>query len=239
MAKLCQKFTANIQEVMRMTRDFDELEKVRSNILQLQSTKDNINDELSSVLSEYQEFFWPAEKFPRINLTIGGDTAEELQSKLDENYQNGQPKFYITSVAQELLESIYRTTEFRDYAKHPEEIELIFITVKDLGFNMSTNMDKIFSKAQEKGLAFCPFLVGPYLRLKYFFQKNAWFVAMEGVSLPAGKYGIFVLNYVGQEDRLTGLFFDSNRLIDRNSKIVFQLPKIRKIGKNNVRQAHD
>jgi hypothetical protein len=98
-------------------------------------------------------------------ITIGQMSKAELikeleaRNKLDDEDEN---KIYISGGAR----FMYNSSSF-EVLKKPEEINLIRLTVKDLGFTKNATTDQIYQRAAELGLELCPAEVGPYLRLNF------------------------------------------------------------------------
>ena len=77
--------------------------------------------------------------------------------------------------------------------RREERINLMVVSVRDLGFDNDTHYDAICQRAKERGLELCPPEVGPQLRLQYLDQplKERLFVAMKAIrSLYVGWWGI-------------------------------------------------
>ncbi len=156
MTKLCQKFTAGIQEVMGMTRVFDS----KSKLSELKVLKRGLNNKLNCLLTEYQNMLWPPERCQRIDLIIGGDTEEDLIAKLDEPERN------IEINDREKFKTICETQEFKEFAGKSKKIGLIKLKVRDLRIHFSKpNILSIYSMAKKLGLLLCSPVVVPYLRL--------------------------------------------------------------------------
>jgi len=83
----------------------------------------------------------------------------EARTKLDDSNEN---KIYISDNAK----FMYNSSAF-EVLKKPEEINLIRLTVKDLGFTKNATTDQIYQRAAELGLELCPPEVGLYLRLNF------------------------------------------------------------------------
>ncbi|MCX6808814.1 MAG: hypothetical protein NTW50_04070 [Candidatus Berkelbacteria bacterium] len=116
------------------------------------------------------------------DLAIGGDTAKELQDKLEErDEKTGRRKFYIKE-AQYILDKIYNTEEFKRLAQNPEHILTIRLKVRELGFRDIPTNDEIYTRAKELGLKLCPAVVGAYQRLKDGDQWGGWYrIAMKQI----------------------------------------------------------
>ncbi|MBI2051803.1 hypothetical protein HYT33_03520 [Candidatus Roizmanbacteria bacterium] len=91
---------------------------------------------------------------PTWKLTIGGKSSKELQKELRKG------GFDVSYYAQDMLQSRDFTT-----LKKPEEINLVKVSVSDLGFNDVATTDQIYQAAKERGYELCPPEVGAHLRL--------------------------------------------------------------------------
>lgn len=92
----------------------------------------------------------------------------------------------VSSYAANILEK----TEFKK-----ETVDLIKITVNELGFDSYATTEQIYAKAKERGLELCPASVGSVLRLEYKDQpKNEWlFIGMETIADRGGDPSVFYL----------------------------------------------
>lgn len=73
------------------------------------------------------------------------------------------------------------------------EVDLVLVTVAELGFKDGAKRSDIYTRAQELGLQLCPAEVGPQLRLQYKDQPNGeWIlVGMEPITDSDGGLGVF------------------------------------------------
>ena len=87
------------------------------------------------------------------------------------------------------------------------EIELVRLTVRNLGFPNGANREDIYARAMEQGLALCPPEVGPRLRMEYKDQPNGeWLlVAMEPIYISGGRLGVWRVAQRGRGLWLSGL----------------------------------
>ncbi|MFC1613008.1 hypothetical protein ACFL23_01625 [Patescibacteria group bacterium] len=78
-------------------------------------------------------------------------------------------------------------------SKDKEQIDLVKLTVKDLGFPNGTTMDKIYEKVKELGLELCPAETGPHLRLEYKDQPMDEYlsIGMNQITDSSGNPDIF------------------------------------------------
>ncbi len=78
-------------------------------------------------------------------------------------------------------------------AETETEIELVLVTVAELGFNKATRRDAIYDRAKELGLDLVPAEAGPQLRRQYTDQPmDEWMVmAMEPVPDSDGDLSVF------------------------------------------------
>ncbi len=87
------------------------------------------------------------------------------------------------------------------------EVDLVKVTVAELGFKDGATYRDICQRAKELGLDLCPAEVGPQLRLQYQDQPlSEWLIiAMESISDSHGGLGVFHVGRYGD-----GLWLDSN-----------------------------
>jgi hypothetical protein len=52
-------------------------------------------------------------------------------------------------------------------ADEQQEVDLVVVSIRDLGFEKEATQQEIYQRALEKGLQLCPNEVGPQLRLQY------------------------------------------------------------------------
>lgn len=104
---------------------------------------------------------FPEGKVKTFETKIDGKTKEELEKELKEK------NITVGDYAQQLLDS----DDFKDSVKlsknNIEDIDLVRLTVGDLGFSNGATMDEIYKRAEDFGLELCPPEVGPQLRLSY------------------------------------------------------------------------
>lgn len=98
---------------------------------------------------------FPEGQIRRMEATIGGISKEELIKELEE-------KFQVSVFAQDMLNNGAFTL-----SKNKEQLKLIRLTVKDLGFPHGATTEEIYKKAEELGLELAPAETGPQLRRQY------------------------------------------------------------------------
>lgn len=78
-------------------------------------------------------------------------------------------------------------------SRSKKTLELVVMSVKELGFPNGARYEQICEAAENFGLALCPTEVGPYLRLQYQEQPaGEWFViAMEAIKDADGGLSVF------------------------------------------------
>ena len=112
-------------------------------------------------------------------------------------------------------------------ATEETELDLIVVSVAELGFKNRAKRENIYARAQELGLQLCPNEVGPQLRLQYTDQpKGEWLVvAIEPITDSGGYLKLFS---VGQHDDDMWLFYDYGRpddIWDGSRRFVFVRPR--------------
>lgn len=97
----------------------------------------------------------------------------------------------ISSYAQDMLTKIKWNKK--------QKIDLVRVTVKELGFDNWTTTEKLFARAKEMGLELCPPQVGLQLRVEYKDQPmDEWlYIGMEPISDRYGTPSVFRLDRVG------------------------------------------
>ncbi|OGD64073.1 hypothetical protein A2215_01410 [Candidatus Berkelbacteria bacterium RIFOXYA2_FULL_43_10] len=138
---------------------------------------------------------FPEGKIRKSDLGIGGKTKNELVNELKAN------GIKIYEYAQDMLDSSEFTTQ-----PSPEQINLVRLKVRDLGFPNGATTDRIYAKAEELGLELCPAEVGPHQRLKDIDQPlGEWYrIAMKQITDRRGDPKVFDLAH--NDD---GLWLDS------------------------------
>ncbi len=190
----CKQITNHLQSILALKKEFDD-NVVKSNLQKVIELQDKIIHEENLGLEALQEFYWPVENFPRIELMTGGDTAEEIQVKLHEVCEQDNERVNISSDTQFLLDSMYKSEEFADYRENPRIVKLIRVKVGDLGFLDATTIDQVYAMGAKLGLSLCPAEVGPYLRLKDTDQpvNDSCPIAMRQIISEDGEPRIFEL----------------------------------------------
>lgn len=124
---------------------------------------------------------WPEIKFEVWRaLTIGGVSKDDLITRLGDG-------FYVSDWAKDIMSKPEFTT-----APEPDNIQLVRIQVRDLGFTDLPTTAELFARIKEVG-ELCPAEAGPHLRLALTDQpKGDWFwVAMEPITVSDGDPHIF------------------------------------------------
>ncbi|MCX6760370.1 MAG: hypothetical protein NTW46_03450 [Candidatus Nealsonbacteria bacterium] len=117
-----------------------------------------------------------------IKLGTGLKTADDFRASLKGN------GFSIGDWANDILgkpEFVVATEE--------KEVDLVKVTVAELGFNKGARRDQIYERARELGLEPCPSEVGPQLRLQYKDQpNNEWIlIGMDPICHSDGGLRVF------------------------------------------------
>jgi hypothetical protein len=84
-----------------------------------------------------------------------------------------------------------------------KEVELVIVSVADLGFRNTGTARDIYARANELGLDLCPAEVGPQLRLQYTDQpKGEWlFIGMEPIDISIHHLRIFDVERIGNNEQ--------------------------------------
>jgi hypothetical protein len=108
-----------------------------------------------------------------------------------------------------------------------EQIDLVNVSVGELGFGKATRYDAICQRAKERGLELCPLEVGPQLRLQYLDQPlGEWFiVAMEAIRDSDGDLRVFAVEHGGDGLWLGGEYGSPGCLLYPGRRLVFRARK--------------
>lgn len=139
------------------------------------------------ILSEGVEQIYtsfPEGKIRKMEVTIGSKTKKELKKELKKK------NIQFSSYAESMIDS----SDFHEKTSF-EHIELVRLTVKDLGFTRGATIREIYDKAKTIGLDLCPPEVGPYLRLQYEGQPlgEYFWIAMKQITARGGDPHLFML----------------------------------------------
>jgi len=145
-----------------------------------------IFDVLEQYSVEHIYTAFPEGKIRREHIEIGGKNADTLEREMTEK------GIQISSYAKDML----RNADFQAQ-KNPEQVDLVRLTVKDLGFSNYATTDDLYKRAEDLGLELCPAEVGPQYRLQYMDQPmNEWiYVGMKQISDSGGIPDVFELEH--------------------------------------------
>lgn len=119
--------------------------------------------------------------FKTIKLGTGLKTAYDFRKSFEDN------GFAIDDCANDILCKPAFTV-----ATEETELDLVVISVAELGFKNAAPREEIYARGDERGLDLCPAEVGPQLRLQYKDQPNGeLFVAMEPITGSIGYLSLF------------------------------------------------
>lgn len=136
---------------------------------------------------EYMYTSFPEGKIEKYGVSIGGKTKDELVKEMEVK------GIKLSSYAKQLLDSKDFETQ-----KNKEELNLVRLTPKDLGFSSYSTTEQIYKKAVEFGLELCPAEVGPNLRLTYS-GDNWMYIAMKQIKDLDGCPSVFSLSRAGAD----------------------------------------
>jgi hypothetical protein len=114
-------------------------------------------------------------------------------------------------------------------AQEETEVDLVALSVKELGFNEGAYYKDICTKALGLGLELCPAEAGPALRLVYRDQsRGEWLrIAMEAIPGSEGDRFIFAVNHVDDGLSLDGDYGDPEFFWEADGRFVFLRRKVR------------
>ncbi|KKS43753.1 MAG: hypothetical protein UV48_C0016G0002 [Candidatus Azambacteria bacterium GW2011_GWA2_42_9] len=107
------------------------------------------------------------------------------------------------------------------------QLDLIVMTVAELGFKKGAIRKQIYDRAIELGLELCPAEVGPALRLRYPDQPyGEWLrISMDPITDSDGDPGVFGVDRDGDERWLYCDFGSPDGFWDAGSRWVFVVPR--------------
>jgi len=166
--------------------------------------------------------FCPPEATSRFNawktikLGTGLKTAEEFRRVLRDG------EFRLSDWASDILGK----PAFKA-ADEETEVDLVKVTVAELGFKKGARRNQIYERAKELGLGLCPPEVGPQLRLQYQDQPNGeWIVvAMEPIIDSDGCPRVFNVERIGSELWLSSYWGRPDGFWDPDCQWVFCRPR--------------
>lgn len=112
-------------------------------------------------------------------------------------------------------------------ASEVTEVDLVILSVEELGFKEGACYKDIYARAKELGLELCPAEVGPQLRLQYPDQTpGEWLrVAMEPITGLAGDPILFGVERRGSGRWLDARWGSSGGVWDSGDRFVFVLAR--------------
>lgn len=110
-------------------------------------------------------------------------------------------------------------------ANEETEVELVKVSVAELGFPDGARLADIYERAGKFGLGLNPPEVGPALRLDYLDQPRAeWLiVAMEPIAGSDGSLGLFHVSCAGMSERSLGYWSPLEEVWGSLFEFLFQL----------------
>jgi hypothetical protein len=171
---------------------------------------------LKQILSVLAEISSDPKVWRRVKLGTGVKDADGFRQSLKDNGVK------ISKWANDLLgKSVFSV------ATQEIEIDLVVVTVKELGFKNGAMLKDIYDAAKKRGFQLCPNEVGPHLRLQYKDQtKNEWLIiGMEPITDSGGVLNVFRIDC---DD--SGLWLDSTYgglggTLSSSFSFVFVLPR--------------
>lgn len=141
-----------------------------------------IFNQLVNVEHIYTSF--PEDEIVQKEIKIGGKTSKKLEREINEKkYKNSGWAC-----------SVMASKDFKPLKK-TEKLDLVILSVKDLGFPEGTIRQEIYDYAKELGLEIVPAEVGPQLRLQYEDQPldNWLIIGSEPFADDLGRLSVFAV----------------------------------------------
>jgi len=169
-----------------------------------------------------KEAFCPPEVTSRfkvwktIKLGTGLKTADDFRRALYDG------EFNITGCADDILENPAFTV-----ATEEIEVDLVKVTVAELGLKKGARRDQVYERVKEIGLNLCPPEVGPQLRLQYLDQPNEELVliGIEPIADSDGDLNVFNVTRGGLWLRLASSGGNPGSVCFPEHQWVFVLPR--------------
>jgi hypothetical protein len=160
------------------------------------------------------------ERFPEApvafkNITLGGKSPEVLEKEII------SAGMQMNNYTKGMLEKI-------KVAGAHENVELVIVSVSQLGFPRGATRQEIYQKAQELGLELAPAEAGPQLRLQYPDQpQGEWvLIGMEPITVSGGAPALFDVNHDGAERWLDGDYGRPDFRWGADGRFAFLLRKV-------------
>ena len=159
---------------------------------------------------------FPEGEIKRFETEIGGKTRQQLELEMEKAGAK------TTAYSKDMLNSKDFTTK-----ENRENIQLVRLSVKDLGFEQGATTNEIYKRAKELGLELCPAETGLNLRLKYTNQPmNEWFViGMKQITDRHGNPYVFDLARNEHGLWLHGHWAEPEYRWNPDNQFVFRLSK--------------
>ncbi len=156
------------------------------------------------------------EVWQTIKIGTGVKSGKAFCSELEKK------KFRIGDWASDILKQDAFTV-----ATQEEDVDLVNLSVADLGFKKGARYDAICIRALELGLELCPAEVGPQLRLQYPDQpRDKWLVvAMDALRDSNGNLRVFVVVHGSAGRWLHTCDGHPDSFFDGDLRFVFRLPR--------------
>ncbi|MBU2539634.1 hypothetical protein KJ786_00515 [Patescibacteria group bacterium] len=154
--------------------------------------------------------------FQTITLGTGITTADDFRKAIKDNGME------IGKYANDILGKSQFTVTVKE-----TELDLVNISVADLGFKNGETREKIYARAKELGLELCPNEVGPQLRLQYKDQPKGevLIIAMEPITDSDGDLELFHVDHNDNSLWLNSYYAHSGSVWNGNYPFVFVLPR--------------
>lgn len=156
---------------------------------------------------------FPEGMVKRMEAELTGKNGEEIERELKEKNIN------ISEYASDMLKKLFAST--------PKHLDLVRLTVKDLGFPNGATTDAIYKRAEELGLELCPQDTGPNFRLQNF-TPDWIYIAMKQITDRGGSPCVFYLRRCGDGLWLFSRWASPDVRWDDDSECAFRLRKFLK-----------
>ena len=203
--KTCQELHDEYKKIKELKENFETVfaaAVISRNFAVAETEKEKLEKAVKVLRKETEDLLlgvrlearFPKEKFPRIELEIGGKTKDQLIQEMKENgiqiFDYAMKILNSPDFQKSILQNPDETNPAKQIPKVPESITLIRLKLSDLGFTEDNNptTDQLYACIEKLQLQLCPPEVGPNYRLKYADQPMGEWVQI-GMKQITGRDG--------------------------------------------------
>jgi hypothetical protein len=176
-----------------------------------------------SVQKVLREAFCPPEATFKFEIWKTIKLGTGLKTTSDFRHALCTELFWFGGYVNEMIEKLASKV-----ATEKTEVDLVKVTVAELGFKKGARYGQIWERARELGLEPCSPEVGPQLRLQYQDQPNEEMIIVVMTAITVTLPAIFVVERRHPGLWLTSIDISSDSFWDADYRLVFVRPRLRK-----------